>query len=110
MKHLRRFFFGYIILFILLLLVESWAKYAEINFSISFIFYWMFLIAWLLAVLIWKFSSNFSMKLAFMLTLCAIALFILGLIGISEVLLRLGFVGWMVGVIQALVEYKNKRW
>lgn len=107
MKYLKRFFFGYIIFFIFLLLVEAWARYAEVNFSISFLFYWMYLLGFILAISIWKLTSNFSLKLAFVLTLCGMFLSIFGALNVAEVILRLGFVSWIVGIIQALLEYPN---
>ncbi len=107
MKFLKRFFFAYVGLFLFLLFFNAWAKYAELNFSISLIFYWMFLIAWLWAILIWKLTSNFSLKFVFTLTIIGMFIFTIGLADISEVILRLGFVGWLVGIVQALIEYKR---
>jgi uncharacterized membrane protein len=65
----------------------------------------MYLIALILAIFIWKLTSNFSLKFAFILTLCGMLFATVNISNLAEVILRLGFVGWIVGIIQALVEY-----
>lgn len=105
MKNLERFFFGYIVFFLFLLLVEAWARYAQVNFSISFLFYWMYLFAMILAIIIWKLMSGFSLKLGFILTLCGMFFSVVGISNVAEVVLRFGYVNWIMGIIQALVEY-----
>lgn len=107
MKLIKKTFYVYLCVFVFLLIFNAWTKYAELNFSISFIFYWMFLVAWIWAILIWKLTSHFSMSVAFALTIFGIVIFAIGLADIAEVILRLGFVGWIVGTIQAIVEYKK---
>jgi len=107
MKILKRFLFIYIGFFVFLLLIELWARYAKVNFSISFLFYWMYLIALILVILIWKLTSDFSLKLAFILTLCGMFFAIFNISNLAEVILRLGFVGWIVGIIQAAVEFRK---
>lgn len=72
----------------------------------SFIYWWV-LIAWIF--IIWKFriKANIPLFVAVILLCVSILIKISGFPNIGEKIARLSFIGWIVGFIQALKEYRK---
>lgn len=69
--------------------------------------YWLILILWIVAVRIFKKKSGSTLKLAFGLFIIAATLTVFGLRNLAEPVMRVSFIGWIIGLIQALIEYKK---
>lgn len=77
--------------------------------SLERISYWYILLAWL--ILIWRFrlNSGLSMKLGLLLFILSATSYLTTLVNISEVLMRLSLIGFLIGILQAFFEYLKNR-
>ena len=79
----------------------------------GFIFsFWQLTYWWLLIFtisIIWNFKlgSGFILWISFLIFLLSALLFSVGLKTIAETFIRISFLGWIIGLIQSFVEYKN---
>lgn len=69
------------------------------------IIYWLILIGWILGLRLLKKDSSFALIPAFGLFVVSAVLIIFNLNSLAEPVMRVSFIGWMVGVTLALVEY-----
>lgn len=67
--------------------------------------YWGILIIWIIAIKSFKKDSGVSLKIAFVLFSVAAILTIFNLRDIAEPIMRVSFIGWIIGIFQALREY-----
>lgn len=72
------------------------------------IIYWVILIFWVLILLVLKKDSSISLKIALTLFLLAAVLTVFNLQNLAEPVMRISFIGWLIGIFQALIEYKKK--
>ncbi len=90
---------------LLLLQVLSYITGSGISFSS--LIYWTILVGWI--YLIWKLrlTSSFSFKAGLFLFVISTIFTILRLLLVAETIMRLSFIGFLIGIIQALIEYKR---
>lgn len=99
--------FFYFLVFIGLLLLQVWLRLSGSGISMESLIYWWILIGWVLAIINFKWKSSVSLVPAFLFFAFGAALVTVGLDGIAEKVMRISFLGWMVGIVQALVEYRK---
>lgn len=71
------------------------------------IIYWIILFLLIIGVWILKRNSNFILYPAFMLFLVSAILTVLGFRNFAETLMRVSLIFWIVGIVQALFEYRK---
>ena len=69
------------------------------------IIYWIILIIWIIAIFIFKKDSGLTLKIALALFLVAAVLTVFNLRDLAEPIMRVSFIGWIIGIFQALREY-----
>ena len=80
---------------------------------LGFIFsFWSLTYWWILVFtisIIWKFQvgSGFILWTSFLIFLLSALLVSGGLQNLAETFMRISFLGWIIGLIQSFVEYKN---
>lgn len=99
---------GYLLVLIIILFFQFWSYSFGMMLSYSPLLYWLILFGWLGFNYKFKWKSNVSLISAFIFYCIASFITILGLVGIGETVMRLSFIGWLVGVAQALMEYKQR--
>ena len=92
----------------LLLLLHVAAGMWKFNIQVEAVAYWFVLGSWVSYILFSKKTSEFSLKTAFILFGGGILLYFLTFQYWAEVVMRISLIGWMVGIGQALVEYKKE--
>lgn len=99
----------YLVWFIALLFLQVWSYIVGSGISFSSLIYWTILLGWL--YLIWKFrlTSSFSFKIGLGLFVIAALFTILRLLWLGETIMRLSFIGFLIGIIQALLEYRYNK-
>lgn len=70
-------------------------------------FYWCFLILYLFFIRIFQRGSGFSLWVAFILFLVSGLITSISMRGAGEFLMRLSVIGWLVGLVQSMREYKK---
>lgn len=100
---------GYLGFFVLLLVTQLWISLTGPGYSISSLIYWTMLVGMVGYVLKKKLTSNTSLLFAFSLFVLASVLSVFGLLGLGEVFMKISFIGWVIGISQALLEYKKKK-
>lgn len=98
----------YLVLFIGLLVVQGLSLILASSFSVSSYVYWMIFLGWIFLALKFRWDSSYSFLPAFILFLIAAILATFGLNAVAETIMRMSFIGWLVGMGQALVEYKRE--
>ncbi|KKQ98131.1 MAG: hypothetical protein UT23_C0005G0054 [Candidatus Woesebacteria bacterium GW2011_GWA1_39_12] len=84
--------------------LDLWNKFSGRNTQMSPYLYWLIFVGWLAIVYRFKGNSGFSLKPAMTLLVVASLLIIFGVREIGEILMKISFVGWMVGIGQSLYE------
>jgi hypothetical protein len=69
------------------------------------IIYWIILIVWSIVAKVSKKDSGATLKVAFVLFLVSALLTILNIKDLAETVMRVSFIGWLIGLFQALREY-----
>lgn len=72
------------------------------------IVYWIILIVWIAMNWIYKKDSGFSMKIALACFVIAAALTVFNFRVVAEPVMKISFIGWMIGIFQAISEYVRK--
>lgn len=67
--------------------------------------YWTILIVWIIGIRISKKDSGITLKIAFILFSIAAILTVFNLRYIAELIMRVSFIGWLIGIFHALIEY-----
>lgn len=70
------------------------------------IIYWAILVIWIIAIWGLKKNSGFSLLLAFVLFIISATLTVLTFRNLAEPIMRVSLIGWIVGIFQALIEYR----
>jgi len=96
------------LLFIVLVIIQLWLQATNSLLLISNFVYWLILFAWIALIKLYKFESGLLMAIAFALILTSLILAIIGLPSIGETIIRISFIGWLVGIVQALLEYRKE--
>ena len=69
--------------------------------------YWLILFSWVAVIWFSKKTSNFAFYPAFVLFIIAAVLTVFGLRSLAEPIMRISFIGWLIGIFKALMEYKK---
>lgn len=110
MGKIKKFIFViYLIVLIGSILFEAYIRLSYLNFSISPFIYWLLLFGWVWVVSSNKIKSFKSLYIGLILYVVASFLTLLGLENIAETIFRISFLGWLIGIVQALVEYKKNK-
>lgn len=100
------FIFVYTLVFLSIAVLKFWSQSVGPSFFTDFL-YWMVLFGWVLLIWNFKWKSSTTMIVALILFIFAALFTTLGFRDPGETTMRLSFIGWMVGVVQALVEYRR---
>lgn len=99
----------FVVLFLGLFLFQAWLRVSKSYFSVEPLLYWLLFIAWITVLLNFKLRSVYALAVAFGLFLISAIMVTVGFSRIGEVAMRISFMGWIIGIIQALFEYKLNR-
>lgn len=104
---LKKDFLLLIFLFLAFLGIVSASIFLSI--AIEKIYYWYLFIAWI--VLIWKFKlgSGFSLGFGLLLFLISVFITIFGFVNAAEIIMRISFTGFLIGILQAFIEYNRNK-
>lgn len=69
------------------------------------IVYWFILISWIILIRVSKKDSGITLKIAFILFFIAAVLTVFNLRLIAEPIMRVSFIGWLIGLFHALIEH-----
>lgn len=69
--------------------------------------YWLILFSWIAVMWFSKKDSNFAFYPAIVLFIIAAVLTVFGLRSLAEPIMRISFIGWLIGIFKALMEYKK---
>lgn len=69
--------------------------------------YLVIITLWILGIVIYKKHSNFALIPAFFLFLVSAFFAVFNLGNIAEQIMRISFIGWIIGISFALIEYKR---
>lgn len=69
--------------------------------------YLAIIIIWVLGIIIYKKNSDYALIPAFLLFLVSALLTVFNLRDIAELIMRISFIGWIIGIFGALIEYKK---
>lgn len=97
----------YMLTFIGLVGVEIWLSFTGVGFSISPFLYWLLLAGGIIILWIFKWGSTLTLSGAFVLFVISAFFTISGERVVSEILMRMSFLGWVVGLGQVLIENKK---
>ena len=89
------------------LAIFAWLNWGGYGLSISPFIYWWILLGWIFVVWQYKLKSIASLIFAFMLFLAAATVAVLGIRPLAEGMMRLSLLGWIVGIAQALLEFRG---
>ncbi len=107
-KFIKRFFvLIYVLIFLALIILDIWFQSTKTEFSVSSLIYWMILIGWLFSIWNFKLKSSFSLKTAFILFIVSAFIVTFGFTLIGELVMRISFIGWMIGGAHAFIEYNR---
>jgi len=69
--------------------------------------YLVIIILWIFVIKIFKKNSNYALIPAFLFFLISVFFTVFNLIDIAEQIMRVSFIGWIIGIFHALIEYKR---
>ncbi len=108
MRNIKVISFSLVILFLTALItLQPRLSLGGPLFPSSSLIYWLVLL-FLIVVVSLKFDAEFYFLFALSLFGVSVIFLLLGLGEIAEISLRISFIGWLVGIGQALVEYKGE--
>lgn len=93
---------------VLLLVVQAWLYMTESFLTLSSVIYWLTALVWVILLILYKLKSTFSMFVAFILLIISAVLSVFGLSSFGETIMRLSLIGWLLGIVQALLEYRKE--
>ena len=97
----------YLVFFLGILIVDFLGSMRGYGIFISPLTYWMILVGWLCINYERKIKSRNSFVLAFSLFIISAVFGIFEARFVSEIIMKISFIGWVIGIVQALVEYKK---
>lgn len=100
-------FISLLVIFVVLLIFQLGILITNGNLSLESVIYWIILLLWADAVWYFKLRESYTFILAFILFVISAIFSIFGLFVFSEVIMRISFIGWVIGMIQAIAIYKS---
>ena len=108
MKTVKIIFFGTLLLIIIgLVLIQLWSEVVGLNLKLTGLIYWVFLLGWVGLVYNFKIKSFTSFGLGFGLFVMSAFLVIFNQFAVGEIVMRISLIFWLVGIAQALFEYRH---
>ena len=101
-------FLSLLTLIISMVLIQIWALIFGSGLDLSRYFYWLLRVFWIYSNFRFKLDSEKTMKIALILFVMGAVLTTIGLEKIAETLFRISFTGWIIGIGQALIEYRKE--
>lgn len=97
-----------LVIFFGLIIAEIWLNDLLSDLSISNYMYWVIFVTWIYIIAAFKVESRTSLVIAFVLYIAASFITIVGGDGYAEIIMRVSFMGWVLGIMQALLEYRKE--
>jgi len=97
-----------IMLGFVLTILTFWLSIVNPNIAFVSFLYWVIFLLIAYAIFKHDLSSYRVMSLAFALTIFGVILVPLGIVKVAEFILRIGYMVWIVGIVQALLEYRKE--
>ncbi len=89
--------------------INWWSKYNLSSLNLTPLLYWELFIGWVWLVKSKHKKPEISFKSGLAFYAAGTIVSVLGFLNFSEVLMRLGFIGWYVGIVQAIINIvRNK--
>lgn len=108
-KYLKKIFITiYFVLFTALSLFQVFLFVSNSSYSLSSYLYWFVLVGWIYKIREHRLTSASAFKVAFVLFIFAAMFAFLNLDKIGETVMRVSFIGWIIGFIQAIIEYRKE--
>lgn len=98
----------YLVVFVGLSVFQIWAKFSGLGVSFESLIYWWLLVGWVFLIINFKWGSSASLIPVFLLFILGAFFATVGFREVAETTMRISFIGWLVGIVQALVEYKKR--
>lgn len=108
-RALKIILFIYVAILLLLFLLQLWFIMHQLSLSLESLLYWLVLFGWVYAVVVYKKSSGVSLKVALSIFVIGAVLNLFNLFDISETFMKFSFIGWIIGLGQAVTEYMRVR-
>ena len=99
---------SFLTFFLGLIAFQVWLNYSLSSFSVLSFIYWFLFFGWIGSILNFKLSSAASLVPAFTLFIVGAILETFGSGDLAEGVLRLSFIGWLIGIAQALIEFRRQ--
>ena len=96
--------FLYFVFFVGLIFLYLWSKFKGYGIPAESIFYWWLLIGWLYLIYSSELTSRFSMGTGLFLYILGSVLTVISLETLGEFVFRISYIGWLIGVLQAIYE------
>lgn len=93
---------------VVLIILTFWLSLTDSNTAFVNFSYWAILSFIIYVIIRNGLSSHQVMRLAFTLTILGIILTTFGFSDFAEGVLKLSFIGWVLGIVQALIEYRKE--
>ncbi len=97
----------YLLILFILVGIQSWAQIFELGFSVSSIIYWFIFVGWIFVLILFNKNSKLTLQLSLGMFIVGVVMFIFGFKVAAETLMRVSMIGWLIGVVQAVIEYKK---
>ena len=97
----------YTVAFLALVTIEIWDRINDTSFAIVPLLYWLVLVGWAVMVAVFKWKGGASLRAGFVLFVFGAFFAIISMEVNAEVLMRVGFISFLTGMVQALVEHKK---
>jgi len=95
------------LVFMALIGLEIYWRILGSGLSVLPIIYWMILAIWVIVAINKKLRSDNSFFWAFGFFVISAVFGIFGARFVSEIIMKISFIGWVIGIVQALMEYKK---
>lgn len=106
-KKLEAIFALFWLVILVVWIILSWVpQFRSISLPQFLLFWWVF-IGWIFLTYFFKLKSRLAFAVAFILFLIAALLTTINLQSFAETIMRISFIGWIIGFVQALIEYKK---
>lgn len=79
----------------------------KLGFPLWQLIYWWILVFTIFMIWNFKFGSGFILWVSFSIFILSALFTSIGLRSIGETLMRVSFLGWIIGLIQSMAEYKR---
>lgn len=100
--------YSYIFSIVLLVILQYLWSSRGYGIAVSSLTYWMIFVGWVYVTINKKFKSNVTFNIAFTLFFMASLFTIINMRVVGEIIMKLSYIGWLIGAFQALIEYKKK--